>query len=105
MKIQNTMSRILVATAMALAIAPALAQGVAPAAKKADMPPVSGNVQMPAGQQNQTGGPMGETGTTMQAATPAASPQPTARAVAMAPAPQAEPARRRVVRRARADRG
>ncbi|WP_139188745.1 proteophosphoglycan ppg4 [Variovorax sp. OV700] len=108
MKIRSSMSRILVASAMAFAIAPAIAQGVAPG-KKADMPPVSGNVQMPAGQQNQTGGPMGETGTTMQAGTPSSvTPQPPAvrtAAVAAAPAPTPAPARRPTVRRARADRG
>jgi len=105
MKIQSSMCRILVATAMAFAIAPAIAQGVAPG-KKADMPSVSGNAQMPAGQQNQTGGPMGETGTTMQAATPPTSAPAYSQRV---PAPSAAymPAHkhRPVMRRARADRG
>jgi len=110
MKIRSSMSRIVVASAMAFAIAPAIAQGVAPG-KKADMPAVSGNVQMPAGQQNQTGGPMGETGTTMQAGTPpSATPQqPAVRTAAVAPAAAHAPAhahaRRPAVRRARADRG
>jgi len=105
MNIQTSMCRILVATAMAFAIAPAIAQGVAPG-KKADMPSVSGNAQMPAGQQNQTGGPMGETGTTMQAATPPARAQEPyvsapVRSAAYAPAHKHRP----VMRRARADRG
>jgi len=112
MKTRHAMYRILVATAMAFAIAPTMAQGVAPAAKT-DMPPISGNVQLPAGQQNQTGGPMGETGTTLQSGTPAARAQQPVRAVApaaaparvvtAAPAPEPAPAPR--VRRARADRG
>ena len=91
---------------------------------KTDAPAISGNVYMPAGQQNQTGGPMGETGTTLQVATPAApapvrvvapapapAPEPVRMVAAPAPAPVAapmpapEPAPAPPVRRARADRG
>ena len=121
MKIQHSMAHVLVTTAMAFAIAPAMAQGVAPMAKT-DAPAISGNVYMPAGQQNQTGGPMGETGTTLQVATPAApapvrvvapapAPEPVRMVAAPAPAPVAapmpapEPAPAPPVRRARADRG
>ena len=122
MKIQHSMAHVLVTTAVAFAIAPAMAQGVAPMAKT-DAPAVSGNVYMPAGQQNQTGGPMGETGTTLQVATPAApAASAPARVVAPAPAPEPvrmvaapapvaapmpapEPAPAPPVRRARADRG
>ena len=120
MKIQHSIAHVLVTTAMAFAVAPAMAQGVAPMAKT-DMPAISGNVYMPAGQQNQAGGPMGETGTTLQAAMPAAAPvrvvapapapEPVRMVAAPAPAPVAapmpapEPAPAPPVRRARADRG
>ncbi|MCR8956952.1 hypothetical protein V9L20_23685 [Variovorax sp. CCNWLW225] len=119
MKIKHSVAHVLVTSAMAFAIAPAMAQGVAQAAKT-DMPAISGNVYMPAGQQNQTGGPMGETGTTLQAAMPAApvrvvapapAPEPVRMVAAPAPAPVAapmpapEPAPAPPVRRARADRG
>jgi hypothetical protein len=90
MKIQHSMAHILVTTAMAFAVVPAMAQGVAQKAKT-DMPAVSGNVFMPAGQQNQTGGPMGETGTTLQVATPAA-PMTAAPVRMAAPAPAPAPA-------------
>ncbi|MET3443180.1 hypothetical protein ABIC94_003969 [Variovorax paradoxus] len=121
MKIQHAMAHMLVTTAMAFAIAPAMAQGIAQTAKT-DMPAISGNQYMPAGQQNQTGGPMGETGTTLQAAMPAvpvrvtapapapepvrivAAPTPAPAPVA-APMPAPEPAPVPPVRRARADRG
>ncbi|WGT66216.1 hypothetical protein [Variovorax paradoxus] len=121
MKFKHSIAHVLVTTAMAFAIAPAMAQGIAQAAKT-DMPAISGNVYMPAGQQNQTGGPMGETGTTLQAAMPAApapvrmvapapAPEPVRMAVAPAPAPVAAPMPAPApvpaapVRRARADRG
>jgi hypothetical protein len=122
MKIQHSMAGLLVTTAMAFAIAPAMAQGTAQLAKT-DMPAISGNVYMPAGQQNQTGGPMGETGTTLQTVMPAApapvrvvapapAPEPVRMVAAPAPAPAPvaapmpapEPAPA-PVRRARADRG
>jgi len=120
MKFQHSMARILMTTAMAFAIAPAMAQGIAQTTKT-DMPAISGNQYMPAGQQNQTGGPMGETGTTLQqTAMPAApapvrivAPAPAPEPVRMAPAPAPvaapmpapEPAPAPPVRRARADRG
>jgi hypothetical protein len=125
MKIQHSAVHILAITAMTFVIAPAMAQGTS-STIKTDMPPVSGNVYMPAGQQNQTGGPMGETGTTLQYGVPAARATEPVRAVAQAPvrtiapapAPVAAPAPAPVaaapvpapmpappVRRARADRG
>lgn len=119
MKIQHSMAHVLVTTAMAFAVAPAMAQGVAQT-PKTDMPAIAGNMYMPAGQQNQTGGPMGETGTTLQAATPAApvpvrvvAPAPAPEPVRMvaapapvaAPMPAPEPPPAPPVRRARADRG
>lgn len=120
MKIQNSATHILAITAMTFAIAPAMAQGTS---AKTDMPPISGNVHLPAGQQNQVGGPMGETGTTLpqgmpaartpepvrtvvQAPAPVVTPAPvTAPAPAAAPAPAPAPIPAPPVRRARADRG
>jgi hypothetical protein len=122
MKIRHSMAHMLVTTAIAFAITPAMAQVGTPRTKT-DMPPISGNVYLPAGQQNQTGGPMGDTGTLLPSAMPAApapmrvaapAPAPTpepVRTVEAAPAPVAapmrapEPAPAPPVRRARADRG
>lgn len=123
MKIQHLATHILAITAMTFAIAPAMAQGTS-STTKTDMPPISGNVYMPAGQQNQAGGPMGETGTTLQYGVPAArvpeplravaqapvrvvepAPAPVAAPVAAAPAPAPAPMPAPPVRRARADRG
>lgn len=117
MKNQSSTSRILAIAVMAFAITPVMAQAVKPA-PKTEMPAISGNAQLPAGQQNQTGGPMGETGTMLQSGTPAA-PAPVRAAPAPAPisvVPAAAPVAARApmaarapahapVRRARADRG
>ena len=123
MNIQHTAAQILAVTAMTFAVAPAMAQRTStPSSVKTDMPPISGNVQLPAGQQNQVGGPMGETGTTLPYGMPAArAPEPAraamahspvpARVTVLAPAPAAAaavtpaPMPAPPIRRVRADRG
>ena len=87
MKLEHTLSLTLATISVAAAIVtPALAQNPSSTGKIA-MPAIAGNVQMPAGQQNQVGGPMGETGTTLQPAMPAARVEAPVRVVTPAPAP------------------
>jgi hypothetical protein len=107
---QRLMIHALATVVIVFAAAPVVAQTTAPVVKT-DMPPISGNVQMPAGQQNQSGGPMGDTGTTLQSGTLAARPAAPARAAApsaapvAAPAPAPAPKAALPMRRARTDRG
>ncbi len=93
MTIRTTTLRVLTASAVAFALAPAMAQ-MSQGAVKTDMPPIAGNEQLPAGTQNQTGGPLGETGILLPAPAPARPPVQVVQAPppAPAPAPVAAPA-------------
>ena len=89
MKTPTNSIRALAVSMIALAVVPAMAQK---AAVKTDLPPISGNVYLPAGTQNQAGGPMGETGTLLQAPAPVVrAPEPVRVVAAPAPAPAPAP--------------
>lgn len=94
MTIRTTTLRVLTVSAIAFAVVPAMAQ-MSQGTMKTDMPPIAGNEQLPAGTQNQSGGPMGETGILLPAPAPARAPVRVVQAPpppAPAPAPVAAPA-------------
>jgi len=92
MKTPTNSIRALAVSMIALAAVPAMAQSTSQQRTRIDAPPISGNVYLPAGTQNQTGGPMGETGVLLQAPAPVVrAPEPVRVVAAPAPAPAPAP--------------